>query len=121
MKKTVIGLVVSVVVIGAIVFLFVRFKPKEPVTTQVPSPATVGVPTKKQSIDAKQDARIFLEYKRDNLTLKRNIKRAELAKLMQNAPCGAKTQEMTDFQNEINSIEQEIIEIGRQLRAGSSE
>lgn len=121
MKKTVIGLTVGVAVVGAIVFLSIRFKPKGTVKIQAPAPVMVPAEKRKQSISVEQDKRIFLEYKRDNLTLKRNIKRAELAKLMQNAPFGAKTEEMTVLQNEINSIEQEIIEIGRQLREGKSE
>jgi len=113
-KKTVIGLTVSVVVIG-VIFLVVRFKPKGPVTVQSPVPVGRSTLKEKQPIDAKQDTRIFLEYKRDHLTLQRNIKRAELANLMKDAPCGAKTQGMADLQDEINSIEQQMTEIDRQI------
>ncbi|MBM3253298.1 MAG: hypothetical protein FJZ16_03475 [Candidatus Omnitrophica bacterium] len=67
------------------------------------------------------DTKILLELKKDQLTLQRNTKQYALSQLMQNAPCGAKTQEMTDLNNEIDLIEQEIAQIEGQLGNFSNE
>jgi len=61
------------------------------------------------------EIKAILEYQKDRLTLQRNTKQYALSQLMQNAPCGAKTQEMTDLNNEINLIEQEIALIEQQI------
>ncbi len=48
----------------------------------------------------------ILEYQKDRLTLQKNSKQYSLSQLMKDAPCGAKTTEMTVLNNGINSINQ---------------
>ncbi len=61
------------------------------------------------------DTKVLLEYKRNQLALQRNMKRAALAKSLKGAPCGAKTQEMRVLTTEINSLDQQIANIDTQL------
>ncbi len=63
------------------------------------------------------DPKLLLEVKRDQLTLQRNIKKNTLTGVLKNAPCGAKTTEITVLQDEINSINQEIGEIEGQINS----
>jgi hypothetical protein len=64
-----------------------------------------------------KEIQIRLEVKKDQLTLQRNIKQNTLSGVLKNAPCGAKTTEITTMQSEINSIDQEIAQIEGQLNS----
>ncbi len=67
------------------------------------------------------EIRDILEYQKDRLTLQKNSKQYSLSQLMKDAPCGAKTTEMTVLNNEINSIDQQIAGIEGQISNFSNE
>lgn len=109
MKRLIVGLTAIALVLGiGMVFAkFVYFAP----------PRSTGI---KAIQPSGQGERELLEVKKDRLTLQRNLKQREYIALLKDAPCGAKTQEMTILHNEISAIDQKIIEIEGQLRAGNS-